>query len=132
MIPMSVSSTYVHLVIPARPARPARSTLLNFIILYLQVASTAHYYAPKDWKLEMIESLNAPFGKKVESFKAQFNRYALSKLCNVLFNAELQRVVDDIEGTEISCVAIHPGTVATGRYIPFLSTFGTNSFWKYP
>lgn len=128
MIPMSVSSTYVHLVIRARPER----SRLVLIILYLQVASTAHYYAPKNWKLETIESLNAPFGKKVESFKAQFNRYALSKLCNVLFNAELQRVLDDIEGTKIACVAIHPGTVATGRYIPFLSTFGTDSFWKYP
>ncbi|XP_072939567.1 retinol dehydrogenase 11-like [Epargyreus clarus] len=69
----------------------------------INVSSEAHYRAKLD-----IEDLN--MDKKVEKTKSKYEMYSNSKLCNILMTTELSR---KLEGTEVTCNALHPGVVNT-------------------
>ncbi|XP_075760645.1 dehydrogenase/reductase SDR family member 13 [Pelodiscus sinensis] len=72
------------------------------------VASSAHRAGRID-----LEKLREP----VEGFLQNFQAYCTSKLANVLYAREL---ADRLEGTHVTCYAVHPGIVNTElfRYLP--------------
>jgi NAD(P)-dependent dehydrogenase (short-subunit alcohol dehydrogenase family) len=73
------------------------------------VASTAHYQARGiDWQAV----------RRPTSSRTGMPEYSVSKLCNVLFSAELAR---RLAGTGVSTYSLHPGVVATDiwRRVPW-------------
>jgi retinol dehydrogenase-12 len=65
------------------------------------VASAAHYRV-KGWDWEAVQ--------RSSKTRTAFHEYAVSKLANVLFSAELAR---RLEGTGVTTYSLHPGAVAT-------------------
>ncbi|KAH9811257.1 hypothetical protein DFH28DRAFT_464746 [Melampsora americana] len=79
------------------------STLPNSHVRIVNVSSLGHISADKP-DFSTLKSLN------LES-SSGWARYKMSKLCNLLFNNELQKRLKD---TSIICLAVHPGFVYTG------------------
>lgn len=83
------------------------------------VSSLVHYVGHIDFKL--LESTKDLVRGDRNGWK-DFEGYAHSKLCNVLFTREL---ANRLEGTNVSCFCLHPGVVQTelGRHMTLLQRF---------
>lgn len=78
----------------------------------VNVGSDVHLQLPPGIQLNNIADFNQSFGG-TDSPESNLFRYALSKLANHLFSAELQRRLD-AEKVPIITVGLHPGYVLTG------------------
>lgn len=80
----------------------------------MNVGSDVHLQLPRGIQLNNITDFNQSFGN-TDGPESNLSRYALSKLANHLFSAELQRRLD-VEDVPIVSVGLHPGYVLTGMY----------------
>jgi NAD(P)-dependent dehydrogenase (short-subunit alcohol dehydrogenase family) len=78
----------------------------------VNVGSDVHLNLPPGIQLNNIADFNQSFGN-TDDPESNLFRYALSKLANHLFSAELQRRLD-AEKVPIVTVGLHPGYVLTG------------------
>lgn len=72
----------------------------------VNLSSIAHQAASSQPDFSSLEAIN-------RSYSSTWTRYGNSKLANILFNNELQR---RLEGTNIHCIAVHPGVVDTDLF----------------
>ncbi|KAA1069162.1 hypothetical protein PGT21_014773 [Puccinia graminis f. sp. tritici] len=93
----------------------------------VNLSSIAHRTAASKPDFSSLEALN-------RKYSSTWIRYGNSKLSNILFNSELQR---RLEGTNIHCLAVHPGVVDTdlfrglGESFPLLKPFlGVKSLFR--
>ncbi|EEA28828.1 short-chain dehydrogenase, putative [Talaromyces marneffei ATCC 18224] len=77
----------------------------------VNVGSDSHLHLPAGIQLNNISDFNQSFGS-TDSPESNLSRYALSKLVNHLFSAELQRRLD-VDQVPIVTVGLHPGYVLT-------------------
>ncbi|KAG0149844.1 hypothetical protein CROQUDRAFT_653134 [Cronartium quercuum f. sp. fusiforme G11] len=84
------------------PILKKTSTLIDSHVRIVNLSSLGHNFAGKP-DFSSLDNLN---NKSI----SEYIRYGQSKLTNVLFNNELQKVLHD---TKIYCLAVHPGIVAT-------------------
>ncbi|KAI0066554.1 NAD-P-binding protein [Artomyces pyxidatus] len=78
------------------------------------VSSEMYDLLGRQSRFESLEDFNdrqAPPGKENNSI-TEWRRYGTTKLMNILFTHELQRRLDE-EGSLITAIALHPGSVAT-------------------
>ncbi|EGG00774.1 uncharacterized protein MELLADRAFT_39578, partial [Melampsora larici-populina 98AG31] len=91
------------LTIELLPILKKTSSLPDSHVRVVNVSSLGHISASKP-DFSSLESLNL-------KSSSGWARYKMSKLCNLLFNNELQKRLED---TNIICLAVHPGVVYTG------------------
>ncbi|ORY78896.1 hypothetical protein BCR35DRAFT_332227 [Leucosporidium creatinivorum] len=84
------------------------------------VGSNAMMQTPKNWKpsRKAFGETQAPTETKLNAFMVKFARYGTSKMLNTPFTVELQRQLA-AEGSDIVCVSLHPGGVATDGLLQY-------------
>ncbi|KAG8985289.1 hypothetical protein FRB90_004833, partial [Tulasnella sp. 427] len=81
----------------------------NSDVRVVVVSSNMHSRTPGALDLRNLEGWNAYKG---DGIRESGQRYAISKLANILFTRELQAKLDR-ENIPITCIAVHPGVVST-------------------
>ncbi|WAR59613.1 hypothetical protein PtB15_11B253 [Puccinia triticina] len=94
------------LTIPLLPVLRKTAEAPGSAVRIVNLASIAHRAAASKPDFSSLEALN-------RSYSSTWIRYGNSKLANILFNSELQR---RLEGTNIHCLAVHPGVVDTDLF----------------
>ncbi|KZP16710.1 short-chain dehydrogenase [Athelia psychrophila] len=84
----------------------------------VNLSSTTHAAPPTGIKLDSLAAFNQELGG-TDDFQSNYNRYGLSKLANLLFTKELQKLFD-AEGIQAVSVSVHPGGVKTTGAINFV------------
>ncbi|CAH7685870.1 hypothetical protein PPACK8108_LOCUS20465 [Phakopsora pachyrhizi] len=88
------------------------STVSDSHVRIVNISSIAHYFLLNP-DFSSLESLN-------KHNKTRWDRYANSKLSNILHINELQKA---LQGTNIHCIAVHPGLVGTDLLQGFFKSF---------
>ncbi|KAH7114204.1 NAD-P-binding protein [Dendryphion nanum] len=111
-----------------------KTSSVNPDVRIVNVASTAALDAPESVAYTSVDEINADFGSEDEPL-ANYTRYGMTKLANVLFTSELQRRLSSIPITSsdpaaatILAMSLHPGGVATTGAIEYQG--GPDSFVK--
>lgn len=115
------------LTIPLLPVLKKTDAEPGSQVRIVNLSSIAHRTSASNPDFSSLDALNRKYG-------STWIRYGNSKLSNILFNNELQR---RLEGTNIHCLAVHPGVVDTdlfrglGESFPLLKPFlGIKSIFR--
>lgn len=92
--------------IPLLPILKKTDALPNSQVRVVNLSSIAHKAASAKVDFTSLEGVN-------RDYSSTAIRYGNSKLANMLFNNELQ---SQLEGTNIHCLAVHPGVVDTNLF----------------
>ncbi|KAH8887194.1 short-chain dehydrogenase [Thozetella sp. PMI_491] len=82
------------------------------------VSATAYAFLPPGIRFDSLDSLNVEM-KPTAIGGADFTRYLLSKLANILFARQLQKNFD-VAGIDATSIALHPGLIKTDGVINWL------------
>ncbi|PLW06905.1 hypothetical protein PCANC_17951 [Puccinia coronata f. sp. avenae] len=94
------------LTIPLLPVLKKTDAEPGSQVRIVNLSSLAHRTCASKPDFSSLDALNRKYG-------STWIRYGNSKLSNILFNSELQR---RLEGTNIHCLAVHPGVVDTDLF----------------
>jgi len=94
------------LTIPLLPVLKKTDAMPGAQVRIVNLSSIAHRSASSHPDFSSLEALN-------RTYSNTWIRYGNSKLSNILFNNELQK---RLEGTNIHCLAVHPGVVDTDLF----------------
>ncbi|KDR82201.1 hypothetical protein GALMADRAFT_60122, partial [Galerina marginata CBS 339.88] len=95
-----------------------KTATISADVRIVTLCSTTHKALPVSVRFDSLESFNIELGG-TDGMPANYFRYGLSKLVNILFVKELQRRFDE-EGVSAVSIAVHPGGVKTTGAINFV------------
>ncbi|KAJ7775750.1 NAD(P)-binding protein [Mycena maculata] len=119
LLDIMVTNHFSHFVLTDTLLPPLKETANEsgqFLTL-LKLSSSAHMH-PKPTTFSTKEAINKNYG---ESTGAYLSTYGNSKLANILHMKELQKRLNT-ESVPITCIAVHPGRIATEGTTRFVSS----------
>ncbi|KZP30662.1 short-chain dehydrogenase [Athelia psychrophila] len=90
----------------------------------VNLSSSTHSAPPTGIKLDSLAAFNQELGG-TDDTQSNYIRYGLSKLANILFAKELQKLFD-AEGIQAVAVSVNPGGVKTGEVVGTINFVGEN------
>ncbi|KAL0954793.1 hypothetical protein HGRIS_003741 [Hohenbuehelia grisea] len=90
----------------------------------IMVSSEIHSRAPPGGKFASLDEINDPLAppSSQDGLVARYARYARTKLANILYAKQLQKVFDEASSTALA-IAVNPGGVATDTVLEDMGSF---------